>query len=84
MMTVVTVGLDLAKNLFRVHGVDADGRIGVRRKLRRAEVLCGFGHDIHKILRHLRVFLCHVNWLLALFRRFTRGTGRHQAMLFSA
>ncbi|PTE19640.1 hypothetical protein C5F48_21850, partial [Cereibacter changlensis JA139] len=32
-------GLDLAKNVFQVHGVDADGRVGVRRKLRRAEVL---------------------------------------------
>ena len=39
MMDVVTVGLDLAKNVFQVHGVDAEGRIGVRRKLRRAEVL---------------------------------------------
>jgi transposase len=39
MMNVVTVGLDLAKNVFQVHGVDADGRVGVRRKLRRAEVL---------------------------------------------
>ncbi len=39
MTDVVTVGLDLAKNVFQVHGVDADGRIGLRRKLRRAEVL---------------------------------------------
>lgn len=35
---IVTVGLDLAKNVFQVHGVDADGRVCVRRKLRRAEV----------------------------------------------
>jgi transposase len=39
MTDVVIVGLDLAKNVFQVHGVDSEGRIGVRRKLRRAEVL---------------------------------------------
>ena len=36
---VVTVGLDLAKNVFQVDGVDGAGGISVRRKLRRAEVL---------------------------------------------
>jgi hypothetical protein len=35
---IVTVGLDLAKNVFQVHGVDAYGRVCVRRKLRRSEV----------------------------------------------
>ncbi|MFC6496454.1 IS110 family transposase [Gemmobacter lanyuensis] len=40
---IVTVGLDLAKNVFQVHGVDADGRVCVRRKLRRAEVAAFFG-----------------------------------------
>lgn len=39
MTKIVTIGLDLAKNVFQVHGIDADGRVGVRRKLRRAEVL---------------------------------------------
>ena len=31
MMDVVTIGLDLAKNVFQVHGADADGRTGLRR-----------------------------------------------------
>lgn len=39
MLDVVTVGLDFAKNVFQVHGVDAEDRVGVRRKLRGAEVL---------------------------------------------
>lgn len=39
---IVTVGLDLAKNVFQVHGVDADGRVCVRRKLRRSEVAAFF------------------------------------------
>ena len=34
-----TIGLDLAKNLFQVHGSDAEGKVLVRRRLRRAEVL---------------------------------------------
>ena len=34
-----TIGLDLAKNVFQVHGCDAEGKALVRRRLRRAEVL---------------------------------------------
>jgi transposase len=34
-----TVGLDLAKSVFHVHGVDAVGRVVVRLQLRRARVL---------------------------------------------
>jgi transposase len=37
-MQVVTVGLDLAKNVFQVHGVAADGTVAVRRRLRRRDV----------------------------------------------
>jgi hypothetical protein len=36
---VVTVGLDLAKTVFPVHGVDGAGEVVVRRQLRRAQVL---------------------------------------------
>jgi transposase len=36
---ITTVGLDLAKNVFQVHGVDGAGSIIVRRRLRRADVL---------------------------------------------
>lgn len=37
-MQVTTVGLDLAKRVFQVHGVDGAGRVVVRRKLQRAQV----------------------------------------------
>ena len=37
-MEVITIGLDLAKNVFQVHGVDGAGAVTVRKKLRRAEV----------------------------------------------
>ncbi len=38
-MQVTTIGLDLAKHWFQVHGVDASGAVAIRRKLRRSEVL---------------------------------------------
>lgn len=41
-MEAVTIGLDLAKNVFQLHGVDAMGRVVVRKKLRRSEVIAFF------------------------------------------
>jgi transposase len=38
MEKVSTIGLDLAKNVFQVHGVDDAGQVVVRRKLRRSDV----------------------------------------------
>ena len=32
------VGLDLAKNVFQLHGVDADGEVIVRKQLKRSQV----------------------------------------------
>jgi hypothetical protein len=37
--SVTTVGLDLAKHVFQVHGVDALGRVIVAKALRRKDVL---------------------------------------------
>ena len=36
------IGLDIAKNVFQVHGADAEGRCVLRRRLRRAEVITFF------------------------------------------
>ena len=36
---VVVVGLDIAKSVFQVHGVDRDGGVVIRRRLRRSRVL---------------------------------------------
>jgi transposase len=38
-MNVTTIGIDLAKSVFQVHGVDAAGQVTVAKKLRRAEVI---------------------------------------------
>jgi transposase len=43
-MTIVTIGLDLAKNVFQIHGVDENGRAVVRRQVRRADVATFFGN----------------------------------------
>ena len=42
-MEIITIGIDLAKNVFQVHGVDDAGKIVVRRALRRKEMLGFFG-----------------------------------------
>src|ERR1700757_403266 len=41
-MQITTIGLDLAKSWFQVHGVDADGKVIIRRKLKRGEVISFF------------------------------------------
>ena len=38
-MQAITIGLDLAKHWFQVHGVDVAGKIVVKRRLRRSEVV---------------------------------------------
>src|SRR5580698_11082981 len=38
-MKVRTVGIDLAKNVFRVHGVDGQGKTILQRELRRRQVV---------------------------------------------
>jgi transposase len=39
MSNVTTVGIDLAKNVFALHGVDALGRVALRRTVRREKLL---------------------------------------------
>jgi transposase len=42
MNQISIVGLDIAKKVFQVHGVDAAGVVKVRRSLRRSQVLAWF------------------------------------------
>jgi transposase len=42
MQRVTTIGLDIAKSVFQVHGVDANGLVVFRRKLKRRYVLAFF------------------------------------------
>jgi transposase len=41
-MQITTIGLDLAEQVFQIHGVDATGAVAIRRRLRRTEVLSFF------------------------------------------
>ena len=43
MSEIITVGLDLAKNVFQAHGADASGRAILHKKLRRHQALAFFG-----------------------------------------
>src|SRR5215472_10505627 len=42
MQPIKTIGLDIAKSVFQVHGIDADGGVVVRRQLKRRYVLAFF------------------------------------------
>src|SRR3979490_2961750 len=42
MQTITTIGLDIAKSVFQVHGVDAAGQVVIRRQLKRRYVLTFF------------------------------------------
>jgi transposase len=41
-MQVTTIGLDLAKHVFQIHGIDAAEKVVVRRQLRRSQVMAFF------------------------------------------
>src|SRR5581483_11119230 len=41
-MQAVRIGLDIAKQSFQVHGVDAHGKVGIRKQLSRSKVLAYF------------------------------------------
>jgi hypothetical protein len=42
MQAITTIGLDIAKSVFQVHGVDAAGQVTIRRQLKRRYVLAFF------------------------------------------
>jgi transposase len=41
-MTITTIGIDLAKNVFQIHGVDGSGKTVLKKQLRRNQVLTYF------------------------------------------
>jgi len=41
-MQITTIGLDIAKNVFQVHGIDSTEKVVVRKQLRRGQVLAFF------------------------------------------
>ncbi len=41
-MQITTIGVDLAKHVFQLHGVGPDGRVALRQKLRRSQMMAFF------------------------------------------
>jgi hypothetical protein len=44
-MKITTMGIDLAKNVFQVHGIDGRGKAVLRKQLRRSQVAVFFGNQ---------------------------------------
>jgi len=42
MQTITTIGLDIAKSVFQAHGIDAEGKVVLRRQLKRRYMLAFF------------------------------------------
>ena len=42
MQVITTIGLDIAKSVFQVHGIDVGGQVVIRRQLKRRYVLAFF------------------------------------------
>jgi transposase len=42
MQAISTIGLDIAKSVFQVHGIDREGQVIIRRQLKRRYVLAFF------------------------------------------
>ena len=51
MQTITTIGLDIAKSVFQVHGIDAEGNVIVKRQFKRRHVLAFF----HKLPRAILI-----------------------------
>ncbi len=41
-MSITMIGLDTAKSVFQVHAVDEAGKVAIKRKLRRSELIAFF------------------------------------------
>ena len=52
MSEITTIGLDLAKNVFQLHGADQSGNAVLRKKLRRDQVLAFLSTLAPCVVRH--------------------------------
>ena len=43
-MKITTIGIDLAKTVFQIHGIDERGKVVVRKQLKRAEMATYFAN----------------------------------------
>ena len=78
-MNISTIGLDLAKDVFHVHGVDSAGQVVVTKKLRRANVLAFLASADSAALSHC-ISICRSTPAICSARRGLLATAaRHAA-----
>src|SRR6202167_5373226 len=61
MQTVSTIGLDIAKSVFQVNGVDSSGQVVVRRQLKRRQVF-GFFQELPPCLIGIEACASSHHW----------------------
>ncbi len=49
-MKMVTLGMDLAKTVFAIHGVDERGKVGLKKQLRREQMTIFFANLPHCLI----------------------------------
>ena len=59
-MQITTIGLDIAKNVFQVHGIDAAEKVVVRKQLRRGQVM-NFFAALPPCLAHRYMLRCKIS-----------------------
>src|SRR2546429_1196538 len=77
MSEIMTIGLDLAKHVFQVHGIDAEGTTVLRKRLRRNQVL-GFFSRLPRCVVGLEACATAQYWAREL------GALRHEVRLMPA
>ena len=60
-MHITTIGIDLAKSVFQLHGVDAEGKVVLKKKLRRGAVL-NFLRDLSPCLIGMEACATSHHW----------------------
>jgi transposase len=68
MVMIATIGLDIAKSVFQVHGVDEAGEVAVRRKLTRGRVL-GFFEKLPRCLVGIEACSSSHHWAREIIAR---------------
>jgi transposase len=66
-MQITTIGLDIAKNVFQVHGIDRDEKVVIRKQLRRGQVM-RFFQDLSPCLVGLEACATAHHWARELTR----------------
>ena len=62
-MKITTVGVDLAKTIMQIHGVDERGRVVIRKQLKRGRVLAYFANLLYNYLESYYIVFRSIKYL---------------------